>query len=119
MAGRRKLPSQLTSKIKKPKPFEWSDSLQVAVEKRAYGHAKAGALLARIVSQPGRDGRTFIYHLSKLDFYGEDIWWGFENFCRSDIEYFKAVVELEDTNFRNAVLDWKAQQALNAMNGEK
>jgi hypothetical protein len=107
------------SKSKLPKPFNWSDSLRVAVEKRAYGHAKTGALLARLIGAMPVGGMAFLYHLSQLGFYGEDIWYGYEFFCRSDVAMFHAVVEIEDKNFANFVLDYKAQKALVALRGKE
>ena len=118
MAGRNKSPSESKSKIKKPLPFDWTDSLQKAVEKRAYGHAKAGALIARITYPMQNKALQFIKHLDNLGFYGNDIWWGFEVFCKSDVEYFKAVVELEDKEFFNAVMDFKAKEALKVLRKE-
>lgn len=111
-----KLKSRLKSK--KPKPFDWTDSLRVAVEKRAYGDAKSGALLARIISTIQNNPIEFIYHISQMGFYGEDIWYGYETFCRSDIEMFKACVEIEDKNFYDFILDWKANKALEMIKGK-
>lgn len=107
------------SKSKLPKPFNWSDSYRVAIEKRAFGHAKAGALLARILGPMPQGGLDFLYHISNLGFYGEDIWYGFESFCYSDVEMFKACVEIEDRGFFNHVLEYKAQKALIALKGKE
>jgi hypothetical protein len=108
------------SKSKLPKPFEWDDTLIEAIQKRAHGHARSGALLARVIART--DGRgpamDFMFHLSHLGFYGKDIWYGFENYCRSDIDMFIAVIEIEDKGFYNFILDWKGQQALEALKGK-
>lgn len=115
MAANKKPPS----KSKSPKPFDWNDHLNVAITKRANGNTKTGALLARIVNQMIlTHARSFLYHLSNLGFYGEDIWYGFESYCRSDIEMFEAVIELEDKGFYNHVLDWKSQQAVKYFKGK-
>jgi len=60
----------------------------------------------------------FLNHLSNLGFYGEDIWYGFENYCQSDQQMFEAVVEIEDKGFYNFILDYKGQQALKALKGK-
>jgi len=106
------------SKSKFPKPFKWDDSLQIAVEKRAYGHAKAGALLARIVAGRTSTAKEFLFHISNLGFYGEDIWYAFTEYCRSDRPMFEACVEMEDKGFYDFVLDWKAQRALEVLKGK-
>jgi hypothetical protein len=118
MAGTKK--SQSVSKSKQPKPFSWSDSLIEAVQKRANGHAKVGSLLARIISERYERGSSmkFLNELAQLGFYGEDIWYGFENYCRSDIGYFVAVIEIKEKGFYDFILDYKAHQALKALKGK-
>ena len=109
------------SKSKFPKLFDWNDSLIESVQKLSYGHGKTGALLARIISElfDRKLAMTFLYHLSNLGFYGEDIWYGFENYCRSDERMFEAVVEIEDKEFYNFILNHKAEEAVRMMKGKK
>lgn len=117
MAGRTK--SQSKSKLPKHKLFAWGDHLQIGVEKRAEGHAKTGALLARIINNMTlTPARTFLYRLSNMGFYGADIWYGFETYCRSDIDMFIACIEIEDKGFGDSILEWKAQRALAILKGE-
>lgn len=108
------------SKSKSPKPFDWNDTLIEGIQKRANGHSKVGSLLSRVVMASGdrKLALSFLYHLSNLGFYGEDIWYGFESYCRSDAEMFAAVIEIEDKGFYNHVLDWKSQQALKYFKGK-
>lgn len=119
MARKTKLPSK--SKSPKYKPFDWNDSIIESVQNRAHGHAKTGALLARVIGElfDRKLSMTFLYHLSSLGFYGEDIWYGFENYCMSDQQMFEAVVEIEDKGFYDFILDYKAEQALKALKGKE
>jgi hypothetical protein len=58
------------------------------------------------------------FHISNLGFYGEDIWYAFTEYCRSDRPMFEACVEMEDKGFYDFVLDWKAQRALEVLKGK-
>lgn len=107
------------SKSKSPKPFDWNDTLIESVQKRANKHGRVGALISKVVMARDRTSAMhFLNHLSNIGFYGEDIWYGFESYCRSDVDMFAAVVEIEDKGFYNHVLDWKSQQALKYFKGK-